>query len=166
MIRLFNERRQIVAKATLYYPGRAVLSKTTNEVFPGRTALGPLNQSGESSEGICCHMLDRKSVDIEIRLKVWRGACCHSTRHDFAKVGVRGSRANGDPPLHLKAQPTPSIAVIEFDDYIVHRMALPLLLDGNTRDDPFLPGSTFLAQEGSEVVRDDRIFEREPCTPR
>ena len=43
---------------------------------------------------------------------------------------------------------------------------MPCLLDGHTRDGPFLPGGTFLAQEGGEIVRDDGILERKTCTTR
>ena len=56
--------------------------------------------------------------------------------------------------------------MFEFDDHIVHWVAMSRLLDGHTRDCSFLSNSAFLAQKGSEIVGDDRIFESETRTAR
>ena len=67
---------------------RITIGKTMYEVFAAWAALGPINQSVYSSEGVHCYVLDHEAVDIKIRLKVTRGTRSYSTRNDFSKVGV------------------------------------------------------------------------------
>ena len=63
--------------------------------------------------------------------------------------------------LDLKTKDPPRTYVVGFDDQIVHRVAVALLLHRNTCDDACKPGSAFAAQQLGDIICNDGVFIRE-----
>ena len=88
---------------------------------------------------------------------------CFDGRGDNgAEVFVCG--ADRHRSLDLKAEDPLCANVIEFDDKVVHGIAMALLLNGNAGDEARLTCRPVASQELREVVGDNGVFVSKACS--
>ena len=120
--------------------------------------------TGNSNRAIPCErfqssaMIDDKAALVGVLGEGAQGLRFGGCHDDAAEFVVTRRAADSDGFLDLKPEDTPRTAIVEFDDKVVHRIALAILLNGNAGDIAGQTGGTLVAQEMREIIGDDRIF--------
>ena len=107
-------------------------------------------------EAIVANRAGNKAVPIEAAPESRRCAGLYGFGDDVLEVGI--ARADRHAAFYLKAKPVALAGNVAVHDNVVHRLALPVLLDRHAHDETGLRERGFLPEQRSKEIGGDDIL--------
>jgi hypothetical protein len=147
-----------ITQFALELRGGASWRKSSLEICSLFACACPIDEMPERTQRVSRDIIDDESALVGAFGEGGQGLGLGGCGDDAAEFVVRGRAAYGHGILDLEAKNATRPGLVEFNNEVIHGIAMALLLHSNAGHHARLSGSAFSAQQMCEVIRDYGAF--------